>query len=85
MGAQELWSLGRRWYSGVLFHVVPGPLQTVQGTEMWGVILALQARTSVHIGGDNLNVVRRVGKILDGLDEHRPLPLIKDADVFVLV
>ena len=57
-----------------LFCAVLGPLQTVQTAEIWCVVIALQARTSVHIGGDNLNVVRDVGKILDGLDEHRPLP-----------
>ena len=40
----------------------------------------MQARTSVHIGGDNLIVVRHVSKILDGLDEHTPFPSIKDGD-----
>ena len=46
---------------------VPGPLQTVQRAELWGVILALQASRGVHLGGvDNLNVVRHVGRMLDG-------------------
>ena len=39
-----------------------------------GVILALQARTSDHIGGDNVNVVRHVGRLLEGLNEHRLVP-----------
>ena len=35
---------------------VPGPLQSVQRAELWGVILALQASRGVHLGVDNLNV-----------------------------
>ena len=37
---------------------VPGPLQSVQGAEFWGVILALQADDGVHLGVDNLCVAR---------------------------
>ena len=32
------------------FCSVPGPLQTVQRAELWGVILALQANDGVHLG-----------------------------------
>ena len=49
-----------------VFCSVPGPLQTVQRAELWGVILALQASDGVHLGIDNLGVVRHVGRILDG-------------------
>ena len=42
------------------FCCVPGPLQTVQRTKFWRVILALQASEAVHLGVDNLNVVRHV-------------------------
>ena len=35
------------------FISVPGPLQTVQRAELWGVILALQASDAVHLGVDN--------------------------------
>ena len=35
------------------FVSVPGPLQTVQRAELWGVILALQSADAVHIGVDN--------------------------------
>ena len=48
------------------FHSVPGPLQSVQMSEMWGVILALQTSSAVHLGVDNLGVVRHVGRLLDG-------------------
>ena len=37
---------------------VPGPLQTVQRAELWEVILALQSDKAVHVGVDNLGVVR---------------------------
>ena len=33
------------------FCSVPGPLQTVQRAELWGVILALQSSGAVHLGG----------------------------------
>ena len=36
------------------FCSVPGPLQSVQRAEMWGVILALQSSTAVHSGVENL-------------------------------
>ena len=48
------------------FCSVPGLLQIVQRTELWGVILALQASDGVHLGVDNLGVVRHVCRILDG-------------------
>ena len=41
------------------------PIQTVQRAEMWGVILALQFSSAVHLGVDNLGVVRHVGRVLD--------------------
>ena len=36
------------------FCSVPGPLQSVQRAEMWGVIRALQSSGAVHLGVDNL-------------------------------
>ena len=54
------------------FCSVPGPLQSVQRAELWGVILALQSSGAVHLGVDNLNVVRHVGCLLDG----RPVPKV---------
>ena len=41
-----------------VFCSVPGPLQSVQRAEMWSVILALQSPDAVHLGVDNLGVVR---------------------------
>ena len=43
-----------------------GPLQTVQRAEIWGVSVALQGYTRMHVGVDNLNVVRHVSRIIDG-------------------
>ena len=75
--SEYFWS-GRRWghVDSVLvdrspvccrgFSSVLGPLQTVQRAEMWGVILALQTSRAVHLGVDNLGVVRHVGRLLDG-------------------
>ena len=48
------------------FCSVPGLYQSVQRAEMWGVILALQSLGAVHLGVDNLGVVRHVGRLLDG-------------------
>ena len=67
------------------FCSVPGPLQTVQRTEMWWVILALQALDAVHLGVDDLNVVRQVGRLLDGVEWSRPAELMNDSDLFTLV
>ena len=57
------------------FCQVPVPLQTVQRAELWGVILALQANDGVHIGVDNLGVVRHVCRMLDGRGCSRPSEL----------
>ena len=48
------------------FSSVPGPLQSVQRAEMWGVVLALQSSRAVHLGVDNLGVVRHVDRSLRG-------------------
>ena len=64
---------------------VPGPLQSVQKAELWGVILALQAFGGVHLGVDNLNVVRHVGRLLDGGFGTRPFEVLKDGDLLFLI
>ena len=38
-------------HSGRGFCSVPGPLQSVQRAEMWGVIFALQSSSAVYLGG----------------------------------
>ena len=64
---------------------VPGPLQSVQRAEIWGVILALQASCGAHLGVDHLNVVRHVGRLLDGSPRTRPFEILKDGDLLCLV
>ena len=50
--------------SSHIFSGIPGPIQSVQRAEYWGVILALQAYSGIHIGIDNLNVLRGVAALL---------------------
>ena len=64
---------------------VPGPLQSVQRAELWGVILALQASCGVHLGVDNLNVVRHVGRLLDGNLGAQPFQVVPDGDLLCLI
>ena len=63
------------------FCAVAGSLQSVQRAKFWGVILALQANDGVHLGVDNLGVVRHVGRLLDGKGTSRPAELVKDGDL----
>ena len=67
------------------FLSAPGPLQTVQRAELWGVILALQAGDGIHLGVDNLGVVRHVGRILDGKLPSRPFELLPDGNLLFLI
>ena len=67
------------------FISVPGPLQSVQRAEMWGVIPALQSSGAVHLGVDNLGVVRHVGRLLDGCHGTVPFELVKDGDLVLLI
>ena len=64
---------------------VPGPLQSVQRAELWGVVLALQASRGVHLGVDNLNVVRHVGRLLDGNIGALPFQVVPDGDLLCLI
>ena len=63
------------------FCSVLAPLQP----EMWGVILALQSSDAVHLGVDNLGVVRHVGRLLDGHHASIPFELVKDGDLLLLI
>ena len=60
------------------FQPVPGVMQTVQRAEFRGAIVALQAYWPCHLGIDNLNVARSVGRLLDFVCLTKPLPLVKD-------
>ena len=94
--SEECWR-GRRWghVDGTRadnddsscggFCSVPGPLQSVQRAEMWGVILALQSSSAVHLGVDNLGVVRHVGRLLDGHNGSTPFELVNNGDLLLLV
>ena len=68
-----------------VFVSVPGPLQSVQRAEMWGVILALQTSRAVHLGVDNLGVVRHVSRLLDGCRGSKPFELVNDGDLLLLI
>ena len=52
---------------------------------MWGVISALQPSSAVHLGGDNLGVVRHVGRLLDGRPGSTPFELVNDGVLLALV
>ena len=67
------------------FCSVPGPLQSVQRAEMWGVILALQSSDAAHLKVDNLGVVRHVGRLLDGRHGSFPFERVKDGDLLLLI
>ena len=64
---------------------VPGPLQTVQRAELWGVILALQSSDAVRVEMDNLGVVGHAGRLLDGGHCFLPFELVTDGDLLVLI
>ena len=94
--SENCWS-GRRWghvdcvravgevSSCRGFFSVPGPLQSVQRAQMWGVILALQSSGAIHLGVDSLGVVRHVGRLLDGRHGSVPFELVKDDDLLLLL
>ena len=52
---------------------------------MWGVILALQSSGAVHLGVDNLGVVRHVSRLIDGRHGPTPFELVKDGDLLLLI
>ena len=63
------------------FMSIPGPLHSVQRAEFWGAIMALQAYYICHLGIDNINVSRTVGRLLDHGSLSKPFPLVKDVDL----
>ena len=58
---------------------VTGKLQTFQRAEF--LVLALQTFSGIHIGIDNLYVLRDVAKFIDRGIEGTSLPLIKNRDL----
>ena len=69
----------------MLFCLSLGVMQTVQRAEFWGATLAMQAHWPCHLGFDNLNVARSIGRLLDHGSLNKPLPLVKDGDLIALV
>ena len=67
------------------FSSVPGPYQSVQRAEMWSVVLALQTSRAVHLGVDNLGVVRHVDRLLRGCRGPKPFELVNDGDLLLLL
>ena len=67
------------------FLLVSEVMQTVQRAEFLGAILAMQAYWPCHLGIDNLNVARSIGRLLDSGSLDKPLPLVKDGDLIALV
>ena len=60
-------------------------MQSVQGAEIWGVLLALQSGISTHVWGGYLNVVNHVGRINAGGRSGQPFPLVNDGGLILLV
>ena len=72
---------GQQGGSSHIFSGVLGPIQSVQRAECWGVILALQAYSGIHIGIDNINVLRGVAKLISQGVTGTLLHLVKDGDL----
>ena len=68
-----------------LYLSVPKPWQTAQRAELWRVIVGLQAARPTHLGVDNANVVRHVGRIIAQKELERPIELLVDGDLLSLV
>ena len=47
--------------------------------------MALQSSGAVHLGVDNLSVVRHVGRLHDGRHGPTPFELVKDGDLLLLI
>ena len=78
--SDDCWS-GRWW--GHVDHVRSDdgfPSCLFKELSCKGVILALQSSGAVHLGVDNLGVVRHVGRLLDGCHGTVPYELVKDGD-----
>ena len=50
----------------------------LSSAEFLGVIVALQSFSPCHLGIDNLNVARSIGRLLGHGCLAKPLPLVKD-------
>ena len=73
------------WSVAVLFCQSLGSCRLLNVLNSGGAILALQAYWPCHLGIDNLNVARSIGRLLDHDSLVTPLPLVKDGDLVALV
>ena len=71
--------------SSKVFPSIPGPLQTVQRTELWGVIHSLKPFVLLLKGIDNRNVFNFVSKLSDGSEWFNPLPLHEDGNYIACI
>ena len=55
------------------------------GLRCGGVVLALQTSRAVHLGVDNLGVVRHVDRLLRGSRGPKPFELVNDGDILLLL
>ena len=69
---------------GTSMIIVQELLSVPGGPSSWEV-LALQASDAVHLGVDDLNVVRQDGRLLDGVWSSCPVELLNDGDLVMLV
>ena len=67
-----------------LYCSIPGPLQSVQRAQIWGVLVALQGRADMQVGVDNLNVVYHVSSLIANRWIGRLFPLVNDGDLICL-
>ena len=51
--------------------------------RFFGVLVALQGCIRMHVGVDNLNVVRHVSRLIDDRYTGKPFPLVNDGDLFL--
>ena len=88
--SEDCWGVDRDRPGGEMpackgFCSVPGPLQSVQRAEMWGVILAFSVFWCCTLGVDNLGVVRHVGRLLDSHYGSVLFELVNDGDLLLLL
>ena len=71
--------------AAVVFVRSLGHFNLFRGLRCGGVILALQTSRAVHLGVDNLGVVRHVDRLLSGCRGSKPLELVDDGDLLLLI
>ena len=49
------------------------------------MVLALQASEAIHLGVGILNVVRQVGRLLDGVRSSRPAESVNDGGLIIMI